>query len=89
MTSIRTIDRDTAQGELLDVYRAMAARPVPPVYTPVHGGAPGIVRAHSMDPALMRVVFGATGTLHQPGGLGWADRELCAMVASRTNQCVY
>ena len=89
MAFLRMIDRATADGELRDVYAALAARPVPAVYRPAHGDAPGIHRAHSLDATLMRHVFGATGTSHQGDALSWAERELVAAVSSRLNQCVY
>ncbi len=70
--------------------RAMEkARPLPAVYRAPHGGPPGIVRAHSLDPALLEVTFGATTTMHAGDALSWAERELLAASASRTNQCVY
>ena len=83
------IDSDRAEGDLLAVYTAMAERPIPAAYRPPHGRAPGIVRSHSLDPALMRFAFATTGSLHAPGALGWAERELLAAVASRTAQCLY
>ncbi len=89
MAWIETIDRDRADGELLAALTAMAARPMPPVYRPPHGGTPMIVRSHSLEPSLMKVAFAVSGTLHAPGGLAWAERELIASVASRTNQCLY
>ena len=89
MAWIRMINRDAAAGELLDVYEAMAARAMPAAYKPPHGGAPGIHRAHSLDPALMRVTFATFGTLHAGPELAWAERELVAAVASRTAQCLY
>jgi alkylhydroperoxidase family enzyme len=89
MAWIEMIDSDRAEGELLAVYTAMAERPIPAAYRPPHGRAPGIVRAHSLDPALMKVAFTTSGTQHAPGALGWAERELVAAVASRTAQCVY
>ena len=89
MAWIRTIDRDGATGELLEVYQALAARPLPPVYVPPHGGAAGIHRAHSLDPMLMKVVFATTGSMHQGEALTWAERELIAAVTSRAGQCFY
>jgi hypothetical protein len=89
MAWIRTIDRAAAEGELREVYEVMASRPIPAAYRPPHGGTPGIIRAHSLDAGLVRVVFGATGSLHAPGALAWAEREILATVASRTNQCFY
>jgi hypothetical protein len=86
---IAMIDRAKAEGELREVYAALSARPIPAVYRPDHGDAPGIHRAHSLDPALMRLVFGYTSTIHQGEALSWAERELIAAVSSRVNQCVY
>ena len=31
-------------GALREIYDRMLARPLPPVYRPQHGGAPGIIR---------------------------------------------
>jgi alkylhydroperoxidase family enzyme len=89
MAYIQLIDIPEAQGELLAAYQAMAARPMPPVYRTPHGGAAGIIRAHSLDPRLMEVAFGTSGTTHGGQELTWADRELIASVASRINQCLY
>ncbi|AKT44015.1 hypothetical protein [Chondromyces crocatus] len=88
MAWIPTTDIADAQGELLETYRALMSRPLPAVYQPMHGGAPGIIRAHSLDPALMRAVFGASGALHK-GPLPSAEYELVAAVTSRAGQCLY
>lgn len=89
MAHIRIIEAHEAKGELQTVYEAMKTRPMPPVYRPAHGGPAGIHRAHSLDPELMKVSFAATGTMHVGDGLSWAERELLAASASRTNQCHY
>ena len=89
MAWIRMIDSADAEGELLEVYRGMATRPMPSAYRPPHGGAAGIQRAHSLDASLMRLAFAATGTMHQGDALTWAERELIAAVAARTSQCLY
>jgi hypothetical protein len=89
MAWIQTIDRNTATGELLEVYQALAARPIPSAYIPPHGGAAGIHRAHSLDPMLMKVVFATTGSMHQGEALTWAERELVAALTSRAGQCFY
>jgi hypothetical protein len=89
MAWIRTIDKAEAEGELRLVYDAMASRPIPSAYLPPHGGAPGIHRAHSLDATLLQRVFAVTGLLHRAGDLTWAEREICAAVTSRTNQCLY
>lgn len=85
---LRTIPRSQADGELADAYAAMAARPTPAVYRPPHDDAPGIIRAHSLDPRLLRLTFAATGALHGEK-LAWSERELLSSVTSRTNQCFY
>lgn len=88
MAWLQTIPRGQAQGELAEVYAAMAARPIPDAYRPPHDGAPGIMLAHSLDAELMKRTFGGTGSLHRTP-LEWAERELIASVTSRTNQCFY
>jgi alkylhydroperoxidase family enzyme len=89
MGYLRMIDASEATGALREAYDAMRSRPLPPVYRPPHGGAPGIHRAHSLDAALVGVVFGTTGSVHAGEGLSWSERELVAAAASRTNQCLY
>jgi hypothetical protein len=88
MAWLRTISRRDAQGDLADTYAAMAARPIPDAYKPPGDDAPGIIRAHSLDPELMRRAFRISGLLHR-SALGWADRELISSVTSRTNECFY
>jgi hypothetical protein len=89
MAWIRRIGNAEAEGELRAYYDAMASRPIPRAYIPPHGGAPGIHRAHSLDATLLQRVFTVTGLLHRAGELTWAERELCSVVASRVNQCLY
>jgi alkylhydroperoxidase family enzyme len=88
MTWLGTISRDAATGVLAETYAMMAARPIPDAYRPPHDDAPGIIRAHSLDPELMRRTFAITGALHRTT-LDWADRELVSSVTSRTNECFY
>lgn len=76
-------------GVLREVYDAMKARPLPPVYRPPHGGAPGIIRAHSLDAETMRLVFRFSGMLNGAGPLTWPERELVNATTSRLNQCFY
>jgi alkylhydroperoxidase family enzyme len=86
---LKTVPRAEATGELAEAYVAMVDdRPMPPVYRPAHGDAAGIIRAHSLDPELMRRTFGVSGAL-AACTLPWPDRELLASVTSRTNQCFY
>lgn len=85
---LRTVSGSEADGPLSEAYAAMAARPMPPVYRPEHGDAPGIIRAHSLDPELLKVTFSVSGALAGET-LPWRDRELLSSVTSRTNQCFY
>ncbi|MBK7076634.1 MAG: hypothetical protein IPH44_30520 [Myxococcales bacterium] len=78
-----------ATGALKEIYDRMLARPLPPVYRPAHGGAPGIITAHSLDPALIPKVFGCSSTLNGAGPLTWPERELVNAITSRLNQCLY
>lgn len=76
-------------GALRETYDRMRDRPLPAVYRPRHGGAPGIVEAHSLDPLGIPRVFGCSSTLNGAGPLAWPERELVNAVTSRLNQCLY
>jgi hypothetical protein len=78
-----------SRGQLRDTYDKMRERPLPPVYRPSHGGAPGIITAHSLDPALIPRVFSTSSTLNGAGPLSWPERELVNATTSRLNQCFY
>lgn len=80
---------EASTGELRAVYDRMLARPLPPAYRPQHGGAPGIIQAHSLDPALIPRVFATSTTLNGAGPLAWPERELVNAMTSRLNQCLY
>jgi hypothetical protein len=67
----------------------MRERPLPPVYRPAHGGVPGIIAMHSLDPLLIPKVFGTSSTLNGAGPLSWPERELVNAITSRLNQCFY
>jgi alkylhydroperoxidase family enzyme len=88
MAWLTTVPQAQATGALAAAYAAMDQRPMPPVYHPAHGDAAGIIRAHSLDPELLRRTFSVSGALAS-SQLPWADRELLASVTSRTNQCFY
>lgn len=87
--ALTTIDHGASTGLLRETYDRMLARPLPPVYRPAHGGAPGIIVAHSLDPALIPRVFGTSSTLNGAGPLTWPERELVNAITSRLNQCLY
>ena len=89
MPHLRIIEPAQASGVLAEVYRRMQGRPMPPVYRPAHGGVPGIIRAHSLDAALMPLVFAFSSGVNQAGPLTWPQRELIAAITSRLNQCFY
>jgi hypothetical protein len=76
-------------GELRATYDRMLQRPLPPAYKPQHGGAPGIITAHSLDPELIPKVFGTSSTLNGAGPLSWPERELINALTSRLDQCFY
>jgi hypothetical protein len=83
------IGYEASRGQLRDTYDRMRERPLPPVYRPSHGGAPGIITAHSLDPALIPRVFATSSTLNGAGPLSWPERELVNATTSRLNQCFY
>jgi hypothetical protein len=89
MTFIRTVDLHEADDALRAVYKNMASRPMPDVYRAPHGGPAGIIRAHSLDPELMGITFAASASYRTIGALSWADQELIAAAASRSNGCFY
>ena len=76
-------------GTLREIYDRMRERPMPETYRPAHGGVPGIIEAHSLDPELIPKVFGASTTLNGAGPLSWPERELVNALTSRLNQCLY
>jgi alkylhydroperoxidase family enzyme len=88
MAWLGTVSRTQATGALAEAYAAMDNRPLPPVYLPPHDDAAGIIRAHSLDPELLRRTFSVSGALATTR-LPWPDRELLASTTSRTNQCFY
>jgi hypothetical protein len=82
-------DYNASSGQLRAVYDKMRERPMPPTYRPPHGGVPGIITAHSLDPRLIGLVFGTSTTLNSAGPLSWPERELVNATTSRLNQCFY
>lgn len=89
MAFIRIIELQEAGEDLRAIYQEMGTRPMPDVYRAPHGGPAGIIRAHSLDPELMRVTFGASGAYRMQGALTWAEQELIAAAASKSNGCFY
>ena len=83
------IGYEGSSGPLREIYDAMRARPLPPAYRPAHGGAPGIVTAHSLDPLLIPRVFGTSTSVNGAGPLTWPERELINALTSRLDQCHY
>jgi len=87
--ALAIIGYEASRGQLRDTYDKMRERPMPPVYRPSHGGAPGIITAHSLDPALIPRVFATSSSLNGAGPLAWPERELVNATTSRLNQCFY
>jgi hypothetical protein len=88
-TTLAITGYDGATGELREIYDLLRDRPMPPAYRPRHGGVPGIVAAHSLDPKLIPLVFELTSTVNGAGPLAWPERELVNATTSRLNQCLY
>lgn len=86
---LQYLDYAASTGSLREVYDKMRERPLPPVYRPSHGGVPGIIAAHSLDPDLIPRVFNTSTTLNGAGPLTWPERELVNAITSRLNQCFY
>jgi alkylhydroperoxidase family enzyme len=89
MAHLPVIGYHASTGLLREVYEQMMNRPMPPTYVPPHDDAAGIIRAHSLDPEMMRRAFRLSGTLNGQGPLPWPQRELVNAVTSRLNQCFY
>ena len=89
MGNLRIVEPDAATGRLAEVYEQMKARKMNPAYRPAHGGIPGIIRAHSLDPDLLVRVFAASGLINNQGPLSWPQREIVAVTTSVLNQCFY
>lgn len=83
---LATTTYEAATGALREIYDRM--RELPWVYRPAHGGLPGIVAMHSLDPQLIPKVFATSSTLNS-GPLSWPERELVSATTSRLNQCFY
>jgi hypothetical protein len=83
------ISHAASTGALRETYDRMVARPMPAPYVPKHGGAAGIIQAHSLDLGLMPKVFGCSSSLNGAGPLAWPERELINAITSRLNQCLY
>jgi hypothetical protein len=87
--ALAIIGYPASTGALRELYDRMTARPMPPTYRPTHGGAAGIIQAHSLDPLLIPKVFTCSSTLNGAGPLAWPERELVNAITSRLNQCLY
>src|SRR5262249_36875730 len=87
--AVKPVGYADAPPKLRDVYDRMRERPLPPAYRPAHGGIPGIIEAHGLDPELVGKVFATSTTLNGAGPLAWPERELVNALTSRLNQCFY
>ena len=81
MSWIRTVGDGEAEGQLGRAYREAIARA---------GKVYGIVRLMSLSPAVLEASIGLYRALmHAPGPLTRRQREMLAVVTSRTNHCHY
>jgi hypothetical protein len=83
------VDYAASEGPLRAAYDKMRERPLPAAYRPSHGGVPGIIAAHSLDPDLIGRVFSTSTTVNGAGPLAWPEREVVNAMTSRLNQCLY
>ena len=81
MAHLRLIEVDEASGPLREEYEAAVARA---------GKVFNIVKSMSLRPAVLhRSMELYKGIMLGPGALSRRDRELVAVVVSRTNECHY
>ncbi|MCH9649425.1 MAG: carboxymuconolactone decarboxylase family protein [Deltaproteobacteria bacterium] len=81
MAWIETIDEESAQGRLQELYGRM---------TEPWGGVDNILKIHSLNPASLRGHFDLYKVLMRGRSpLSRAQREMIAVVVSSINQCHY
>ena len=82
MPWIETIDEDDADGVLQDLYRGMR--------DPGSGRVDNILKVHALHPEGLKAHFAVYRAAMQPtDGLSKAEREMVALVVSKTNGCHY
>ncbi len=81
MAFIRTISPQEAQGRLKQIYDAAFQRA---------GYVAQVLQIMSLDPAVLASSMQLyLNLMHRPGRLTRAQKELLAVVVSRTNNCYY
>ncbi len=81
MAFIRTVPPQEAQGRLKQIYEAALERA---------GYVAQVLQIMSLDPAVLAGSVGLyVNLMHRPGRLTRAQKELLAVVVSRTNNCYY
>lgn len=81
MPHIRTISLDEAEGSVKRQYDAALKRA---------GRVYNVVRIQSLNPRVMDASLRLyTASMHGPSGLSRTEREMLAVVVSRTNDCFY
>ena len=82
MAFIRIVDEAEATGKLAELYGAMV--------DPEHGRVDEILRIHSLHPAGLEAHFQLyRAVMKSTPGLPRVEREMIALVVSRTNGCRY
>lgn len=90
MSWLPTIGKVNATGTLAEIYARIPKLPLPRVYFPPDGEIPAMIRAHSVDPQLIPLVFGGVAaSLFTDETLSWARREIVNTATSYANQCFY
>lgn len=81
MAYVETVSHEDADGRLKRIYDAAVARA---------GKVYRILAIQSLAPAMLDASMGLyLATMKTPGALSRADREMLAVVVSRTNGCFY
>jgi alkylhydroperoxidase family enzyme len=79
---IETTDEDAARGVLADLYAN--------VRDPASGAVDNILKVHSLHPEGLKGHFGVyRAAMQGTRGLSKAEREMIALVVSKTNGCHY
>jgi len=77
---LKTVSEREATGEVADIYRVIREH---------LGELPGLFKALSTDPAVLRETWRAYPYAMEFGALGRAEREILALAVSRVNACRY
>jgi alkylhydroperoxidase family enzyme len=82
VTWIQTIDEEAASGVLADLYQAMRE--------PKTGRVDNILKVHSLHPEGLKAHFAVyRAAMGGTRGFSKAEREMVALIVSKSNDCHY